>query len=83
VTQNGSPVQLDVYFKVMGGLTTRIQCTIDTFENCTAINANGSLGSAVGGSFNFNGYRKIPGVLHAYKASAADLVNLVRPLAAD
>jgi len=29
--------------------------------------------------FNFDGYRLIPGVLHAYRASAADLSGLVRP----
>lgn len=73
VTQNGSPVQLDVYFKTFAGVTSRIQCTIGTFNNCSVVNANGSLGGPVGASFDFNGYRKIPGVLHAYKASAADL----------
>ncbi|MBA4176229.1 MAG: PEP-CTERM sorting domain-containing protein [Leptothrix sp. (in: Bacteria)] len=83
VTQNGSPVQLDVYFKVMAGVTSRIQCTIGTFDACITINANGSLGSAVAPGFDFTGYRKIPGVLHAYKASAADLAGLVRPLDKD
>jgi hypothetical protein len=83
VTQNGSPVQLDVYFKVTEGAASRIQCTIGTFANCSMVNANGSLGGAVPDDFDFAGYAKIPGVLHAYKASAADLVNLVRPLAKD
>lgn len=83
VTQNGSPVQLDVYFNVAAGLTSRIQCTIGTFDNCTTVNANGSLGSAVPANADFSGYRKIPGVLHAYKASADDLAGFTRPLAKD
>jgi hypothetical protein len=81
VTQNGSPVQLDVYFKAVAGVASRIQCTIGTFDNCSLINANGSLGGAVPAGFDFTGYRKIPGVLHAYKASPSDLANFVRPLA--
>jgi hypothetical protein len=83
VTQNGSPVQLDVYYKPGGSTPTRIQCTIGTFSNCSIVNADGSLGGAVAVDFDFTGYRKIPGVLHAYKASPADLSNLVRPLAGD
>ncbi len=36
VTQNGSPVQLDVYFKpLVGGGLSRIQCTIGTFADCS------------------------------------------------
>jgi hypothetical protein len=60
VTQNGSPVQLDVYFKAVGGVASRIQCTIGTFDNCSVINANGTLGGAVPAGFDFTGYRKIP-----------------------
>ncbi|HSV70542.1 MAG TPA: esterase-like activity of phytase family protein [Methylibium sp.] len=80
VTQNGSPVQLDVYYKANGAAPSRIQCSIGTFSNCSTINADGTVGGAVAADFDFTGYRKIPGVLHAYKASAQDLPKLVRPL---
>jgi hypothetical protein len=80
VTQNASSVQFDVYFKPLGGgAASRIQCDIGTFDNCTAVNANGTPGGAVPPGFDFRGYALIPGVLHAYKASAVDLGGLVRP----
>lgn len=41
--------------------------------------ANGSLGGAVPAGFDTAGYAPIPGVLHAYKASASDLARLVQP----
>jgi hypothetical protein len=78
-TQNGSSVQFDVYFKPEGGSTTRIQCDIGTFDNCTGINTDGSAGGPVPAGFDFTGYALIPGVLHAYKASTDDLAGLVRP----
>lgn len=73
VTQNGSSVQFDVYFKPVAGSVSRIQCDIGTFSNCIAINADGTPGSAIPANFDFSGYRLIPGVLHAYRALAADL----------
>lgn len=73
VTQNGSNVQFDVYFKPLAGTINRIQCDIGTFTNCIEIKSDGSAGAAVAAGFDFTGYRLIPGVLHAYKASAADL----------
>jgi hypothetical protein len=79
VTQNGTGTQFDVYFKPSGSTPTRIQCDIGTFTNCIGINADGSLGAAVPASFDFTGYRLIPGVLHAYRAAASDLAGLVRP----
>lgn len=79
VTQNGSGTQFDVYFKPNGATPSRIQCDIGSFANCLAINANGSLGAALPAGFDFSGYRLIPGVLHAYKASPADLAGYVRP----
>jgi hypothetical protein len=79
VTQNGSGTQFDVYFKPAGATPTRIQCDIGSFANCLAINADGSLGAALPAGFDFGGYRLIPGVLHAYKASAADLAGYVAP----
>ena len=42
VTQNGTGVQFDVYFKPTGtGAASRIQCDIGTFNGCLAINADG------------------------------------------
>jgi hypothetical protein len=73
VTQNGSSVQFDVYFKPVAGSASRIQCDIGSFSNCIEIKADGSPGTAVPTGFDFSGYRLIPGVLHAYKASAADI----------
>jgi hypothetical protein len=84
VTQNASSVQFDVYFKPLGGgSASRIQCDIGTFDNCEVVNANGTPGGAVLPGFNFTGYALIPGVLHAYKASADDLAGLVRPRSKD
>jgi hypothetical protein len=80
VTQNGTGTQFDVYFKPTGaGTASRIQCDIGTFNNCQTINADGSVGAGVADGFDFTGYRLIPGVLHAYKASAADLAGFARP----
>ncbi len=77
VTQSGSGVQFDVYFKPLGGGTAaRIQCDIGTFDNCTVVNANGGAGDPVPAGFEFSGYALIPGVLHAYKATASDLARL-------
>jgi hypothetical protein len=81
VTQNATSVQFDVYFKplLVGGSTSRIQCDIGTFDNCTLVNADGTAGVAVPAGFDFTGYALIPGVLHAYKVSTDDLAGLVRP----
>lgn len=79
VTQNGTGTQFDVYFKPNGLTPSRIQCDIGTFANCLTISSTGAVGAALPAGFDFSGYRLIPGVLHAYKASAADLAGLVRP----
>jgi hypothetical protein len=73
VTQNGTGTQFDVYFNKTTG--ARIQCDIGTFNNCIVINgivinANGSLGGPI--ATDGSGFALIPGVLHAYKASADD-----------
>jgi len=82
VTQNSTSKQFDVYFKPTGsGTVSRIQCDIGTFNNCSSINTDGTPGISVSLPPGGDGYVKIPGVLHAYKASAADLANLLRPLA--
>ncbi len=79
VTQNSTGTQFDVYYKAAAGSATRIQCDIGTFANCLAINADGALGGALAPNFDYTGYRLIPGVLHAYKASADDLAGYVMP----
>ena len=79
VTQNGTGTQFDVYFKPNGTTPSRIQCDIGSFSNCIAANLDGTRGGALPLNFDFSGYRLIPGVLHAYKASAADLAGFVRP----
>lgn len=82
VTQNSSSVQFDVYYRPDGaGSASRIQCDIGTFSNCIAVNVDGTPGAALTPGFDFSGYQLIPGVLHAYKASADDLGRLVRPRA--
>lgn len=84
VSQNGSSVQFDIYFKALGaGLASRIRCDIGTLQNCLTVNDDGSMGAAVPADFNTAGYTLIPGVLHAYKASASDLARLVRPRSAN
>jgi hypothetical protein len=81
VTQDsGTAVQYDVYFKPLGsGAISRIRCDIGTFDACRTVGADGSVGPEVGSGFDFTGYALVPGVLHAYRASAADLAGLVRP----
>ena len=79
VTQDASTVQFDVYYKAASGTATRIRCDIGTLANCVQVNADGTVGSAVPPGFEFSGYALIPGVLHAYRATAADLAGLVRP----
>jgi hypothetical protein len=79
VTQNASGLQFDRYFRPSGASVERIECDIGTFLNCKSVGANGVVVGPVPASFDFGGFDLIPGVLHAYKASAADLDGLVRP----
>jgi hypothetical protein len=74
----GSPTQYDVYFKP--GTNQRVQCDIGSFGRCVVMNTDGTLGAAVDAGFDSNGYVLIPGVLHAYKASAADLAGYLAPV---
>jgi hypothetical protein len=80
VTQNASGVQFDRYFKpgAAFGAIDRIQCDIGTFDNCSTVTAAGAVGVPVPPGFDFSGYELIPGVVHAYKASRADLEGFVR-----
>jgi hypothetical protein len=79
VTQNATGTQRDAYYKPGVGAVSRIQCDIGTFANCLAVGSDGAAGAPLPAGFDFTGYRLIPGVLHAYKASATDLAGYVRP----
>ena len=81
VTQDsGTNVQRDVYYRPTGaGTFERIRCDIGTLANCVLVGANGAPGAAVPAGYDFTGYQLIPGVLHAYKASAEDLARYVMP----
>jgi hypothetical protein len=75
VTQNGSGTQFDVYFNFNDAdpYAASIQCALDSTTNCTWT-SNGS------NAILTSDYRLLPGVLHAYKVSAADLGNTVTPV---
>lgn len=80
VTQNATGTQRDVYYKPGTGTISRIQCDLGLgFTNCNLVGADGAAGAAVPAGFSFDGYRAIPGVLHAYKVGPADLAGFVRP----
>jgi hypothetical protein len=74
----GSTTQYDVYFKA--GTANRIQCDIGSFANCVVMKADGTLGAAVAVGFDTTGYTLIPGVLQAYRVSAADLATYAAPV---
>jgi len=74
----GSATQYDVYFRP--GTTERVQCDIGTFAHCISLNLDGTSGDPVGAGFTGAGFSLIPGVLHAYKASAADLSTYAAPV---
>jgi hypothetical protein len=77
VTQNGSNVQFDVYYNPTTG--ARVQCDLGATTNCFNILANGNVENTNLGDLP-SGYALIPGVLHAYKASAADLGGYTAPV---
>lgn len=66
VTQNGSNVQFDVYVDFLGN---NVQRDLDAPSHLNGIDV-GPVPA---------GFRLIPGVLHAYRASASDLAGYVRP----
>ncbi|WP_020485658.1 esterase-like activity of phytase family protein [Methylomonas sp. MK1] len=68
VTQNGTGTQFDVYFRFSDAdpYATSIQCPLGQTSGCSA-----TLTSE---------YQLLPGVLHAYKVSAADLSGYVAPV---
>lgn len=76
ITQNGTPTQYELYFRADGA---RIACDIGTFNNCVSVPSGGGTGTtAYTGSTD--GFEAIPGILHAYKASAADLATYTMPV---
>ena len=77
VTQNGSNIQFDVYYNPTTG--ARVQCDLGGTTNCFSIAANGNVGTTNLGNLPA-GFALIPGVLHAYKASAADLGGYTAPV---
>ena len=75
VTQNGSNVQFDVYlrFTDTDPYASSIQCPLGTTTDC--FNTTG------GGAATLDSqYQLLPGVLHSYKASAADLAGYTAPI---
>ncbi|MCX5947086.1 MAG: esterase-like activity of phytase family protein [Cyanobacteria bacterium] len=77
VTQNGSNTQFDVYFNPSNG--NRLQCDLDAATNCYAIDATGNTDTTNLGNLPA-GYQLIPGLLQAYKVSAADLGGYTPPI---
>jgi hypothetical protein len=82
VTQNATGQQFDVYLRVTDAdpFVSSIQCPLGLTTGCftTAdITADGDI-DAMFDLPNEGSYKLLPGVLHAYKVSAADLGNFVR-----
>lgn len=73
VTQNGSGTQFDVYFRFSDAdpYGTSIQCPLGATTGCT-----GAATSVPGDG----SYRLLPGVLHSYKVSAAELAAYTAPV---
>jgi len=76
VSQNGSGTQFDIYYKA--GTGTRMACDLGTLNNCFVISSTGSTTTTP--VSDTTGYALIPGVLHAYKVSAADLAGYTAPV---
>ncbi|MBL8430649.1 MAG: PEP-CTERM sorting domain-containing protein [Dechloromonas sp.] len=75
VTQNGSNNdQFDVYFRFTDAdpYASSIQCPLGATTGCNGA----ATGVPTDGS-----YQLLPGVLHAYKVSAADLAGYTAPIA--
>ena len=75
VTQNGSNIQLDVYFNFDAAdpYLASIQCPLGQTSGCVTTK------DGVSATLTSD-YSLLPGVLHAYKASAADLSGYVAPV---
>ena len=75
-SQNNSGTQFDVYYNPTTG--ARASCDLGTLSNCFAISSTGS--TTITPVADTSGYALIPGVLHAYKVSAADLGAYIAPV---
>lgn len=75
VTQNAGGAQLDVYldFNAADPFAASIQCPLDAVTGCTF--TTGGAAATLTAQYSL-----LPGVLHAYKVSAADLGNYVAPV---
>lgn len=75
VTQNAGGTQFDVYFRFTDAdpYASSIQCPLGQTDACVWT-ANGSSATLSAD------YKLLPGVLHAYKVSAADLGNYAAPV---
>lgn len=82
VTQNATSQQFDVYFRMSDAdpYVGSIQCPLGLTTGCftTADVADGVINELVELP-NDGSYKLLPGVLHAYKVSAADLGDFIRP----
>jgi hypothetical protein len=76
VSQNGSGTQFDIYYNPTTG--ARMSCDLGTLSNCFEIGSTGSTTATA--VTDTSGYALIPGVLHAYKVSAADLGTYAVPV---
>lgn len=76
VTQNANGVQFDVYFRFADAdpFASSIQCPLGSIINCF-FTADPTRPALLTGDFQL-----LPGVLHAYLVSAADLGNYVMPV---
>ncbi len=82
VTQNATGEQFDVYFRMSDAdpFAGSIQCPLGLTTGCftTADMADGVINEMIDLP-NDGSYKLLPGVLHAYKVSAADLGDFIRP----
>lgn len=76
VTQNGGTVQFDVLFNPASG--ARVQCDLGTTDNCVAVTTAGARTTTA--VTDLTGYALIPGVLHAYRVTSADLGGYIAPV---
>src|SRR5262245_39624975 len=84
VTQNAGGEQFDVYFRFTDAdpFTSSIQCPLGTTTGCF-FTADLAADGDVDEVFDLpadGSYTLLPGVLHAYKVSKADLGDYVRPI---
>lgn len=79
VTQSGGSTQYDVWFNFADSdpYATAIYCSIGGTSDCYNHDSSGALTTSATWSPSLS---LLPGVLHAYKASAADLVGYTTPV---